>query len=274
MNLTEIEQIEIDLVLRALQERYGYDFTHYARASLTRRIRNFLVQTQFQRISQLIPGLLYDANCIEAFLGGLSVSVTEMFRDPQVYRKIRTEVIPYLKTFPHVRIWHAGCATGEEVYSLAILLAEEGLYDRCQIYATDFNETSLKKAQAGIFPLEPIRHYTANYQKSGGTRSFAEFYHSEYDGVIMSREIKRNITFANHNLAMDASFGEMHLIFCRNVLIYFDAILQNRVLQLLRQSLIMNGFLCLGTKEGLRFSEVESSFVPIAAEERIYKKIQ
>jgi chemotaxis protein methyltransferase CheR len=181
-------------------------------------------------------------------------------------------VVPYLKTYPFVKVWVAGCATGEEVYSLAIVLQEEGVYDRATLFATDFNDLALQKAGEGIYPLKEMRQYTANYQQSGGKRSFADYYHAQYDSVIMDQSLKARITFANHNLVTDGIFGDVHLIFCRNVLIYFDKTLQHRVLTLLTDSLLHGGFLCLGTKETLEFSPVESYFRVVDAHEKIYQK--
>ena len=180
-----------------------------------------------------------------------------MFRDPWFYLALREKVIPFLKTFPFINVWQAGCATGEEVYSLAIILKEEGLYERSHIYATDFNDAALEKAKTRIYPLERIKEYSINYQKAGGKQSLADYYRAQYQSVIMDTALQQNITFANHNLATDGVFGEMHLILCRNVLIYFDRDLQSRVLSLFQNSLPYNGFLCLGSKETIHFSKVK-----------------
>jgi len=268
----DIEKIELHLFLEALYQRYGYDFRHYAQASVRRRVRQILAKSGYARISELIPKLLYDEAFSQAVICEFSVAVTEMFRDPDFYSSLRQKVVPYLKTYPFIKIWHAGCATGEEVYSLAILLQEEGLYERATVFATDFNETVLEKAKEGIYPLKDIRQYTTNYQKAGGARPFAEYYHAQYESAIMDQSLKRNITFASHNLVTDGVFGEMHLIFCRNVLIYFDKTLQNRVVSLFADSLNSNGFLCLGTKETLQFSDVATAFKVIDERTRIYQK--
>ncbi len=246
--------------MEAVYQRYGYDFRHYAKASIKRRIRNLLDCKKFRHLSEVIPRLLYDERYFEQVVFNFSITITEMFRDPNFYKTLREKVIPYLKTFPFIKIWHAGCATGEEVYSLAIILKEEGLYDRSTIFATDFNDATLKKANSGIYLLKHIKTYTANYQQAGGKESFSDYYYAEYDSVILDKSLKSRITFANHNLVTDNVFGEMHLIFCRNVLIYFDRSLQNRVLKLFRESLIHNGFLCLGNKETIQFSDVNYDF--------------
>jgi chemotaxis protein methyltransferase CheR len=268
----EIEHIEIDLLLEALHRRYGYDFRSYARASIERRIRNFLCKKQVARISDLIPLCLYDEALFSALAQQFSISVTEMFRDPFVYRAIREQLVPRLKSFPFVKVWHAGCASGEEVYALAILFAEEGLDKRLTIFGTDFNDDALDRARRGIYLAERIRDYTRNYQEAGGRRSFSEYYHAKYDSAVMAPALKKHITFANHNLTIDNVFGEMHLVFCRNVLIYFNRELQDRALRLFTDSLVRGGFLCLGTKEDLRFSSVADDYEVVDGAARIYKK--
>jgi chemotaxis protein methyltransferase CheR len=270
---SKIKKIEMDLLIKAVKDRYGYDFENYSRASMYRRMTALQTELGLYTLSQLIYPVLHDREIFEKLLYKMSVTVTEMFRDPEVFLSLRKEIIPYLDTFPFIRIWLAGCATGEEAYSLAILLAEEGVYDRCQIYATDFNDTALKSARNGIYKPDVIKKYMNNYRRSGGQASLSEYFHSDYDSVIINSNLKENITFANHNLAIDQSFSEVNLILCRNVLIYFNQSLQNRVLQLFRESLLPNGFLCLGTRESLRFSPVVSDFVPIRKELNIYKRI-
>lgn len=272
MNHESIEKIELQLFLEAMVQRYGYDFRHYAQASVKRRIRHLLVKSGYARISEMLPRLLYDEAFAQGAIYDFSVTVTEMFRDPNFYASFRKNVVPYLKTYPFIKVWHAGCATGEEVYSLAIVLQEEGLYERATIFATDFNEPVLDKAREGIYALKDIRQYTTNYQQSGGSRSFADYYHAQYESAIMDQSLKKNITFASHNLVTDGVFGEMHLIFCRNVLIYFDKTLQNRVLGLFSESLNHGSFLCLGTKETLEFSQVATHFKAIDERARIYQK--
>lgn len=272
MRPEEIEKIEVELFLQAIYQRYGYDFRSYAKASIRRRIRHLLAKTGLPHIAALIPQMLYDEMFAHTIISDFSITVTEMFRDPDFYRAVRQTAVPYLRTYPFFKVWHAGCATGEEVYSLAILLKEEGLYDRATIFATDFNDLALKRAQEGIYALKDIQQYTANYQKAGGQRPFADYYHAEYDSAIMEPALKTNITFANHNLVTDSVFSEMHLIFCRNVLIYFDKPLQNRVLQLLSDSLSYGGFLCLGSKETIQFSDIQHNFQVIDEQHRIYRK--
>ncbi len=272
MNSEELEKIELDLFLEALYRRYGYDFRRYARASIRRRARQTLEKSKRQRLGDLIPLLLQDEAFALQVVRDFSVTVTEMFRDPEFYRAVRQSVAPYLKTYPFVKVWVAGCSTGEEVYSLAILLTEEGLYSRAKIYATDINDAALQKAADGIYPLKSVRQYTANYQQAGGLASFADYYHAEYDSAIIRQELKANITFAHHNLATEDSFGEMHVVFCRNVLIYFDRSLQDRALSLFAESLTRGGFLCLGVKETLEFSPVASRFRVVDAAQRIYQK--
>ena len=267
------DRIELELLLEAIYRMYGYDFSAYARASIERRVRLFLTNTPFKSVSALIPSLLHDAEFAARLIRHFSIPVTEMFRDPFVYLAVQRQILPVLRTWPHIKIWHAGCATGEEVYSLAILLKEEGLYDRATIYATDFNDDALERAQAGIYEPAKLKEATRHYQAAGGTRSFSDYYHAAYDAVVLDPALRERILFANHNLAADGVFGEMQLIFCRNVLIYFNRDLQNRVLALFADSLGNGGFLCLGTKEDLQTSAVNSRFEPVNAKARLYKRI-
>lgn len=271
MEKVEIEQIELDLLLEAIYRRYGYDFRQYSQASIKRRVQHHLAKTKSGTISELLSRIMYDEVLFQSLFFDISITVTEMFRDPWFFLTLRERVIPFLRTFPFINIWQAGCATGEETYSLAIILKEEGLYDRTQIYATDFNDAALEKAKTRIYPLGRIKEYTASYQKSGGKKSLADYYHAQYQSVIMDAALQENITFANHNLATDSVFGEMHLILCRNVLIYFDRPLQDRTLSLFRDSLLYNGFLCLGSKETIGFSKVREDFVEFASSEKIYQ---
>ncbi len=272
MNDAEIEQIEIDLLLEAVYRRYGYDFRSYARASIERRTRLFLSKLGCASVSEMIPMILRDRELFSRLAGYFSIAVTEMFRDPFVYRTVRNEVIPLLKTWPHVKIWHAGCATGEEVYSLAIVLKEEGVYDRATIYATDFHDDALEKAREGIYAIGKLQEATRNYQQAGGKGSLAEYYHAHYDAVAMNSALRERVVFSGHNLALDSVFGDMHLVFCRNVLIYFNRELQNRALGLFTESLVHGGFLCLGTKEDLQFSSVSERYDIVDDKARIYKK--
>lgn len=271
LHRVDLEQIEINLLLEAIYQRYGYDFRHYSQASVKRRLQYHLARSDYQTISELIPQVLYDEMSFKALFFDMSVTVTEMFRDPWFFLALRKMVIPFLKTFPFINIWQAGCSTGEEVYSLAILLKEENIYNRVHIYATDFNDLALEKAKARIYPLERMKEYSANYQKAGGRGSLSDYYHAKYEAVILNASLQDNITFANHNLATDGVFSEVHLVLCRNVLIYFDRTLQNRVLTLFRDSLCYNGFLCLGSKETLLFSEARKSFVEFMAREKIFQ---
>jgi chemotaxis protein methyltransferase CheR len=269
---SEIEALEVDLLLEAVYRRYGYDFRSYARASLERRLRQFLVGRNERRISELIPEVLRDEALFAKLALNFSIPVTEMFRDPPVYRALREQVVPLLRTYPFVKVWHAGCATGEEAYSLAIVLKEEDLYDRATIYATDFNAEAIEKARQGIYTVERMQEFTRNYQEAGGRRSLSEYYHARYNSAALDAGLRDRITFATHNLATDAAFGEMHLVMCRNVLIYFNRELQNRALRLFDESLVRGGFLCLGTKETLQFSEAADGYEIVDRAARIYRK--
>lgn len=266
------DEIEIRLLLEAIYLKYGYDFRLYSKAHLKRRVLRRLALANLASISEMQHRIFVDRPFFETLLLDLSINVTEMFRDPQFYQAVRQEVVPVLKTYPFVRIWHAGCATGEEVYSMAIMLLEEGLHERAQLYATDFNEVILKRAKEGIYPVTAIRDYTANYQKAGGTGSFSDYYTAKYDSAIIAQSLKDNIVFADHNLVNDGVFGEMHLIFCRNVLIYFEKELQQRVIKLFHESLRPGGFLCLGAKESLKFSGYDDKFETFLDKEKIYRK--
>ncbi|MCJ7523641.1 MAG: protein-glutamate O-methyltransferase CheR [Candidatus Aminicenantes bacterium] len=272
MNNPKIEPIEIDLLLEAVFRRYGHDFRSYARASIERRIRQFMAGTGCASVSEMIPKVLNDKEFFSRLARYFSIAVTEMFRDPFVYRALREKVVPLLRTWPHFKIWHSGCATGEEVYSLAILLKEEGVYERTTVYATDFNDEALERARAGIYEVSKIKEASRNYQQAGGKASFSEYYHARYDAAAMDGSLKERITFANHNLAADEAFGEMHLVFCRNVLIYFNRELQNRALGLFTESLVHGGFLCLGSKEDIQFSSVSNRYKVVDGKAKIYKK--
>ena len=272
MTDNENEKIEIELLLEAIYRKYGYDFRNYAKASIKRRIMHRCALSGLKTVSELQHRILYDVQFFELLLMDFSINVTEMFRDPSFYRALRESVLPVLKGLSHIKLWHAGCATGEEVYSLSIILQEEGLLDKTQIYATDFNEQVLKKAKEGIYPLEKIKEYTYNYQRAGGRQSFADYYTARYESAVMNNHLRTNVVFADHNLVTDASFGEMDLIICRNVLIYFDRSLQNWVLNTLSNSLSRGGFLCLGAKETLEFSSVYDQFKLADRAERIYQK--
>lgn len=273
MYSAQTENLELELLLEAIYQKYGYDFRSYARASLKRLIKHRLSRSGLASISELQHKVLHDMNCFDQVLLDLSVNVTEMFRDPLFYKALRKQIFPILKTFPFFKIWHAGCSTGEEVYSMAILLKEEGLYDRAQIYATDFNEVVLKKAKEGIIPIGNIKGFTRNYQECGGTQSFSDYYMANYDFAIMDQALKKNIIFSDHNLATDNVFSEINVVICRNVLIYFQKELQNRAIGLFWKSLRTHGYLCLGTKESLMFSQYENNFEPVVKPFKIYRKI-
>lgn len=266
------EDIEIHLLLEAINMKYGYDFRNYSSAHMKRRILYRMSVSGLPSISEMQHKILYDEEFFNRVLSDFSINVTEMFRDPSFYKAFRKDVIPILKTYPFIRIWHAGCSTGEEIYSMAILLKEEGLYDRTQIYATDFNKGILKKAKEGIYPIENIKEYTYNYQQSGGKSSFSDYYMAKYDSVIFETSLKKKITFAEHNLVTDGVFGEMHVIVCRNVLIYFNKQLQNSVIKLFSDSLSNGCFLCLGSKESIKFSTSSDRFEEFISGEKIYRK--
>lgn len=269
---TSRQKIEIDLLLEAIYRAYGYDFRNYAKAHIRRRILQRFAVSGLDSVSAMQHKLLYDQEFLHELLLDLSINVTEMFRDPAFFLAIRKLVVPRLKTYPFVKIWHAGCATGEEAYSMAILLKEEGLYQKCQLYATDFNSVALEKAQAGILTKDAVKQYTLNYQKSGGQKSFSEYYTAKYALAKLSETLKEKISFAEHNLVTDAVFGEMNMIVCRNVLIYFDRELQNRVIGVFLESLCPGGFLCLGTKESLQFSSFAEAFEEVDKKAKIYRK--
>ena len=271
---TELERLEIELLLEGVFRHYGFDFRSYAYASIRRRLWKRVEAEGLSTISALQALVLHEPGAMERLLLDLSVSVTAMFRDPAFYKVFRTEVVPLLRTYPFIRIWHAGCSTGEEVYSTAIILEEEGLLDRTRIYATDVNDVVLKQARAGIFPLNRMQEYTENYIRAGGTRSFSEYYTAKYDGALFSPSLTRNVVFSQHNLVTDRSFSEFNVIFCRNVLIYFDRNLQNRVHALFYDSLVMFGILALGSKESLRFSQYEPCYEKLHPREKLYRKIR
>jgi chemotaxis protein methyltransferase CheR len=266
------EDIEISLFLEAIYLKYGYDFRNYSRAHIKRRILKRMGEENLANISQMQCKILYEEEFFKTILSDFSINVTEMFRDPSFYKAFRDTVIPILRTYPFIKIWHAGCATGEEVYSMAILLKEEGLFERTQIYATDFNVGVLQKAKEGIYPIDNIKEYTYNYQKAGGKASFADYYMAKYDSVIFDQSLKKRITFAEHNLVTDGVFGEMQVVVCRNVLIYFNKGLQNSVIKLFSDSLGNGCFLCLGSKESIKFSSSFDSFETFVDGEKIYKK--
>ncbi len=270
----QLERIEIELLLEGIFRQYGFDFRAYAYSSIRRRIWKRITAERLENVSALQERVLHDPRMMERLLLDLSVNVTAMFRDPGFYAAFREEVIPLLRTYPFIRIWHAGCSTGEEVYSMAILLQEEGLYDRSRLYATDINEVVLQQAKAGIFPLERMQEYTENYIRAGGKRSFSEYYTAKYDGALFTPSLRQNVVFSQHNLVTDRSFSEFNVVLCRNVLIYFDKTLQKRVHGLFYESLVNFGILCLGSKESLKFSEYEECYEQISKMEKIYRKVR
>lgn len=269
---SDLESIEIDTLLNGIRSRYGYDFTHYSRASLKRRLERVLAQTGAMHFTELLGRLFHDGASFDEFLKTMSVTVTEMFRDPAFYRAIREQVVPILKTYPFVKIWHAGCATGEEVYSMALLLHEEGFLDRAQIYATDFNKHSLDAAAKAIYSAKHIEAWSANYCEAGGKGEFSDYFSDGYELAKCKDFLKTRITFSYHNLVTDGVFGEMNMICCRNVLIYFDRMLQDQVLSKFAESLRYGGFLCLGAKESLNFTTVAPLFTPTDKKQRIFRK--
>lgn len=271
---TDRERIEIELLLEGVFRVYGYDFRDYAYPSLKRRIWHQVFFEQVDTISELQSRVLHERDCLQRLVHSLSIPVTEMFRDPSMFKAFRQQVVPLLRTYPYIRIWHAGCSTGEEVYSMAILLHEEGLYEKARLYATDMNSRSLHQAKEGICPLDKMKVYTKNYMEAGGTSSFSEYYTASGDGVVIHPYLRKNIIFAEHNLATDRSFNEFNVILCRNVMIYFNEPLRNRVHQLFYESLAPLGVLIVGSKESLHFTERESQYEEVDRNEKIYRKIR
>ncbi|TAL85038.1 MAG: protein-glutamate O-methyltransferase CheR [Rhodanobacter sp.] len=268
----DLENIEIELFVRAMQLRHGYDFSQYAPASLKRRVRHLAVQLDGGSISALTHRLLHQQAVLPQLLEGLSVPVSDMFRDPSVFRLLREQVLPVLASYPHINIWQAGCAHGEEVYSLAILLEEAGLYERSRIYATDLSASALHQAEEGIYSAREAQQWSRNYQDAGGTRSLADYYSARYDLLKLDRRLRRHVTFAQHNLVSDRVFCEAHLVLCRNVLIYFSNPLQDRCLQLFRDTLVRGGFLCLGMRESIDAAGTAVDFNPVDAGLRLYRR--
>ena len=274
VNLDEIERTEIQLLLEGIYRVYGFDFRAYAYASMKRRLLHRLQEEGLETVSALQNRVLHDPACMERLLLDLTVNVTSMFRDPTFYLAFREKVVPLLRTYPFIRLWHAGCSSGEEVFSMAILLKEVDLYERTRIYATDINEAVLRRAKEGIYPLANMQEYTRNYLRAGGSRSFSEYYTAKYDAALFDPSLTANVVFSPHNLVTDHSFSEFNAILCRNVMIYFDKTLQNRVHDLFYESLVRFGILVLGRKESLRFTAHESRYEKLDAQERIYRKIR
>jgi len=272
MTTDELIDLEIKLLMEGVYQRYGYDFREYSEASLKRRLTQWLSGSGFATLSHAQSHLLRDRVLFDTLLRGITVNVSEMFRDPAFFKALREQVVPHLKTYPFVKIWHAGCASGEEVYSMAILLLEEGLQGRFRIYATDINEEVIRAAQEGIYPLQELQRFTKSYQQAGGKGSFSDYYTARYDHAILTPSLREHIVFAAHNLAVDADFGEMNLILCRNVMIYFKQPLKERVLGLFDSSLVPGGFLCLGTKESLDHRCISNRYEAVVPRLQIYRK--
>jgi chemotaxis protein methyltransferase CheR len=270
----DLERIEIRLLLEGIYRYYGFDFRSYAYASIKRRIWKRVEAEGLAGISALQQRVLHEPDAMDRLLHDFSVNVTAMFRDPDFYLAFREHAVPLLRTYPFIRLWHAGCSTGEEVYSMAILLEEEGLYERARIYATDINEAVVQHARDGIFPLHKMQEYTQNYLRAGGRRSFSEYYTAAYDNALFAPSLRRHVVFAQHNLVTDRSFSEFNVILCRNVMIYFDRDLQTQVHKLFYQSLPVYGILGLGSKESLRFSEMEECYEPLDGRQRLYRKVK
>jgi chemotaxis protein methyltransferase CheR len=270
---SDLERLEIELLLTGIARHYGYDFRGYAPASLTRRIRFATSNEGLRTISQLQDLVLHDESALDRFLRGLTIHVTSMFRDADFYRSFRKEVIPQLRTYPFVRIWHAGCSSGEEVFSMAVMLEEEGLYDRARLYATDISDIVLERARRGVFRLEHMRKYTEAYVRAGGTQDFSRYYVADDEYALMSSVLRRNIIFSRHNLISDGSFNEFNVIVCRNVMIYFGNELRDRALGLLESSLVRFGYLCVGKKEALQHTPVVQHFEELPSRVRIFRKV-
>lgn len=268
----ELFNIELQLLLEAIFLRYGYDFRSYSKAHLKRRVLYRLGISNLSTVTELQNRVLRDREFFKDFLDDLSINVTEMFRDPDFYRSLRENIVPKLRTYAYFKIWHAGCATGEEVYSLAILLKEEGLLDRCQVYATDFNQKVLEIAKEGVYQKTDIQQCEKNYHLSGGKKNLSDYYKSMYGSVMFNKDLTTRIVFADHNLVTDSVFADVNLILCRNVLIYFEKNLQEKVLGLFYESLVPSGVLCLGTKESLKFSNYGQLFDVIDEKQKIFKK--
>ena len=271
----ELERVEIELLLEGVFRHYGFDFRVVrVRVDPAASVEAGRGRGADARSPSCRRACSTTPDAMERLLLDLSVNVTAMFRDPSFYKAFRETVVPLLRTYPFIRIWHAGCSTGEEVYSTAILLEEEGLLERSRIYATDINDAVLQQRAAGIFPLNRMQEYTENYIRAGGKRSFSEYYTAKYDGALFSPSLTRNVVFSQHNLVTDRSFSEFNVIFCRNVLIYFDRSLQNRVHTLFYDSLVMFGVLALGSKESLRFSQYEACYEKLDPREKLYRKVR
>lgn len=272
MPVTDFD-IELRALVEAIYQSYNYDFRDYSGASQKRRVLLAMREMGCESVAALQARVLQEPEAFGQLLQYLTIQVSEMFRDPEYFRAVREQVVPFLKTYPSLKIWVAGCSTGEEVYSLAILLHEEGLLARTIMYATDINLESLEAARRGVFRLDRMQQFTENYQKSGGRSAFSDYYTAAYGGALFDRALIENVTFADHSLSTDSVFSETHFVSCRNVLIYFNRRLQDRVLGLFHESLCHRGFLGLGSKESIDFSRYAHSFEPLAKRERVYRKV-
>lgn len=268
----DISAADLNEIVTLLKNNYGYDFGNYAKASLTRRVLRFMDTARVKSLYDLKYHLTNDKNFFAWFLQTITVNVTEMFRDPVFYRALREKVLPKLAAYPIIKIWHAGCSTGEEVYSMCILLHEAGLLERTRIYATDLNPVNIEKAKTGIMPVRNIKEYTANYVQSGGKNDFSMYYTARYENAIISKELRNNVVFSLHNLVSDHVFNEFQLICCRNVLIYFNKELQNRIFHLFYDSLSPMGYMAIGMKESLLFTEMRHKFETVQSATKIYRR--
>ena len=269
-----IFDIEVKLFIQAVFMKYNYDFRDYSLASVKRRLNSVLAIHHIKSISALQEKVLHEPEFFTTVLQYMTISTTEMFRDPEYFKAFREKVIPYLRSYPSIKIWVAGCSSGEEAYSFAIILKEEGLLNRVMIYATDINPVILEKAKSGIYRLDDMKKYSLNYQESGGKASLSDYYNANYNAVVIDPELKKNIIFADHSLATDSVFSEMQFVSCRNVLIYFDKKLQDRAITLFHDSLSMKGFLGIGSKESLKFSKMSGNFENWLSSERLYRKLK
>ena len=270
----DLEALELELFLSGVARRYGYDFRKYSPASLHRRLHRAMQEEGVRTLSGLQERVLHDPEALRRLLRNVSVQVTGMFRDPPFFRALRERVLPVLRTYPFARIWHAGCSTGEEAYSLAILLHEEGILERCRIYATDLSEHLLEQAQRAVFPLLGMREHTAAYHRAGGKADFSTYYTADARHAILREDLRRRVVFSQHNLVSDGPFNEFQLVLCRNVMIYFDAELRDRVLGLLHESLVPLGILALGIRESLQFTPYADRFEPVDEALRIYRRVR
>ncbi len=268
-----ISDEDLEVILYDVVELYGYDFTNYSRASLRRRVARLIVKDRFTSFAEFRYKLRSDKTYFKRFVEEITVNVTEMFRDPMFYKALRDEVLPLLATWPVIRVWHAGCASGEEVYSLAILLHEANLLKKSLLYATDINPTVLEKVRHGIYPISQMKQYSENYILAGGKNDFSSYYTAQYNSAKFDDLLGKRIVLATHNLVSDRSFNEFQLILCRNVMIYFDKPFQDRVLHLFYESLEMFGYLALGAKETLKFTSLAKNFKQLENKERIWRKI-